>query len=59
MDKSKDIDVRCMCLSFATAQCPPHSDPEIILQIANQYYRFVTGNKPDLRVVANDDKGAA
>ncbi len=59
MDKNKECDVRCMCLSFAITTCPKNSDPLVVLSVANQYYKFVTGNKPDLRVVANDDKGAA
>lgn len=54
------MDVRCMCLSFATSNCQG-MHPDIVLDVANQYLRFVTGkSKADLRVVANDDgKGAA
>lgn len=57
MNKDKEVDVKCMCLSFALNTCPPHSDPHIVMAIAGQYLQFVTGAKPNLRVVANDDKG--
>lgn len=55
----KNIDVRCMALSFAMTTCPPHSDPLVVLDVARQYLKFVLGSKADLRIVANDDKGAA
>lgn len=57
MTKEKEIDVRCMALSFATAQCPG-MHPDIVLDVARQYLRFVLGAKADLRVVANDDKSS-
>lgn len=58
MNKDKDIDIRCMALGFATKQCPG-MHPDIVLDVARAYVRFVLGAKADLRVVANDDKGAA
>ena len=53
MDKDKEADIRCMCLKFATDQCPGFH-PDIVLEVANKYFRFVTNARPDLRVVSND-----
>lgn len=58
MNKDKEVDIRCMSLGYATQQCPG-MHPDVVLEIAQKYVKFVLGSKADLRIVSNDDKGAA
>ncbi|MGB9154354.1 MAG: hypothetical protein WCD70_14845 [Alphaproteobacteria bacterium] len=56
MTPEKQVDVRCMCLSFAVSMClsAGNKPPETAIEAAKLFENYILGTRAKLKVVSND-----
>lgn len=59
MSEEEKSDIRLQCLHLASRALGENYDPEVVLIAAQDYYEWVVGKKPDLRIVSSNDDGVA
>jgi hypothetical protein len=59
MNPDTQVYFRLQCLSMAAMACGADVSPDFVLEAAQKYYQWLTNKKPELRVVPNDNGGAA
>ena len=59
MTEEQKVTFRMSCLCMAANTCGTGIDYDYVLEAAREYAAFVLGNKPNLRVVNNNDGDVA